>query len=205
MWSFCSSVCSSLVTAELPILALIFVRAAMPMHIGSSDLVRCTLLAGITIRPRATSLRISSSGRSSRWATNFISGVISLFLARSNWVIGDLRRAWCGRHYSSKKIAFRHLRQPALPPESAEVASRRNFLLPRTTELLSSEGRKFLTLVELPPIPAFSIREQPRVKASSGIRGRRFFRLLSVRRGNRGRRRSSPASTCRNRCAARPT
>ena len=73
--SFSSSPSMLLVTAELPMLALIFVRAAMPMHIGSSRLPRCTLLAGITIRPRATSSRINSGSSSSRLATYSISGV----------------------------------------------------------------------------------------------------------------------------------
>ncbi len=40
MWSFSSSVSTWLVTAELPMLALILVLAAMPMHIGSS---RCLM------------------------------------------------------------------------------------------------------------------------------------------------------------------
>ena len=38
-------------------LALIFVRAAMPMPMGASPFARWALLAGITIRPRATSSR----------------------------------------------------------------------------------------------------------------------------------------------------
>ena len=46
-------------TAELPMLAFTLQRAAMPMHIGSSRPARCTLFAGITIRPAATSLRTS--------------------------------------------------------------------------------------------------------------------------------------------------
>ncbi len=44
-------------------LALILQRAAMPMPIGSSRLARCTLLAGMTIRPAATSSRTSSGAR----------------------------------------------------------------------------------------------------------------------------------------------
>ena len=57
-------------------LALIFVRAAMPIAIGSRRWRRCSTFAGITIRPRATSARTVSSGRSSRVATKAISGVI---------------------------------------------------------------------------------------------------------------------------------
>jgi GNAT superfamily N-acetyltransferase len=41
----------SLVTAELPILALILQLAAMPMAIGSRLVSKCTRFAGITIRP----------------------------------------------------------------------------------------------------------------------------------------------------------
>ena len=89
MCNFSSSVASSLVTAELPMLALIFVRAAIPMAIGSRLFVRCTRLAGITMRPRPTSERMSSSGRSSRCATNFISGVIWPLLACSNCVMKE--------------------------------------------------------------------------------------------------------------------
>ncbi len=85
--SFSSSPGASLVTAELPMLALILVFEAMPMHIGSSRLVRCTLLAGMTIRPRATSSRISSTGRFSRFATYSISGVIWPPRAISIWVM----------------------------------------------------------------------------------------------------------------------
>ena len=48
---------------------------------------RCTLLAGITIRPAATSSRISSGERSSRWATNSISGVIWPARAASSCVV----------------------------------------------------------------------------------------------------------------------
>ena len=68
-------------------LALIFVQAAMPIAIGSSCFVRWTTLAGITIRPRATSARIVSSGRSSRLATKAISGVIVPARACSSWVM----------------------------------------------------------------------------------------------------------------------
>ena len=42
--SFSSSPSMSLVTAELPMLALIFVRAAMPMHIGSQPLLQVDLV-----------------------------------------------------------------------------------------------------------------------------------------------------------------
>ena len=59
MCSFSSSSSTLLVTAELPMLALILHVAAMPMPIGSSRPARCTLFAGMTIRPAATSSRIS--------------------------------------------------------------------------------------------------------------------------------------------------
>ncbi len=76
-----------LVTALLPMFALILHFAAMPMHIGSSDWAMCTLFAGMTIRPAATSSRISSTGKSSRFAQNSISGVISPARAASSWVV----------------------------------------------------------------------------------------------------------------------
>ena len=91
--SFSSSPSMLLVTAELPMLALIFVFAAMPMPIGSSRFCRCTLLAGMTIRPRATSLRTNSGSRPSRLATNSISGVTSPSRADSIWVmVHSIRR-----------------------------------------------------------------------------------------------------------------
>ena len=61
--SFSSSPSMSLVTAELPMLALILRLAAMPMPIGSSRPARCTLLAGMTIRPAATSSRIEPGSK----------------------------------------------------------------------------------------------------------------------------------------------
>src|SRR5262249_12116269 len=72
-----------------PMFALILHLLATPMPIGSSRLVRWTLFAGMTIRPRATSSRISSGARSSRRATNSISGVIWPLRAASICVIGD--------------------------------------------------------------------------------------------------------------------
>ena len=67
--SFSSSSSTLPVTAELPMFALILQADATPMAIGSSFLVRWTVFAGMTIRPRATSERISSGSRSSRTAT----------------------------------------------------------------------------------------------------------------------------------------
>ncbi len=75
-----------LVTALLPMLALILHFAAMPIAMGSSAPAAWTLLAGITMRPAATSSRINSTGRSSRLATNSISGVISPARADSSCV-----------------------------------------------------------------------------------------------------------------------
>ena len=80
-----------LVTAELPMLALIFVFAATPIPIGSSRFCKCTLLAGMTIRPRATSRRTNSGSRRSRVATNSISGVIEPFTSRFQLCHGALR------------------------------------------------------------------------------------------------------------------
>jgi len=74
-----SSPSMSLVTAELPRLALILHLVAMPMPIGSRR--RWWIFAGITSRPRATSLRISSAARPSRSATRVISSVMMPRLA----------------------------------------------------------------------------------------------------------------------------
>ena len=87
--SFASSHSVSLDRADLPILALIFVRAAMPMPIGLSPLARCTLLAGMTKRPRATSARTNSGWSCSSRATDSISGVITPARACSSWVISS--------------------------------------------------------------------------------------------------------------------
>ena len=65
-----------LVTAELPMFALILQRAAIPMPMGSSLPARCTRFAGMTNRPCATSSRILSTGSDSRRATYSISGVV---------------------------------------------------------------------------------------------------------------------------------
>ena len=73
-----------LVTAELPMFALIFTANALPMIIGSVS--GWLWLAGITARPRATSSRTSSAATPSRAAMNAISAVISPARARCNWV-----------------------------------------------------------------------------------------------------------------------
>ena len=86
MCSFSSSSSRVPVTAELPMLALILQREATPMAIGSSVLARWTLLAGMTMRPRATSARISSGSRFSRVATKRIGSVTTPARANSSWV-----------------------------------------------------------------------------------------------------------------------
>src|SRR5688572_8870939 len=86
--SFSSSSSTFPVTAELPMLALILHFEATPIAIGSSFFVRCTVLAGMTMRPRATSDRISSGSRSSRRATYCISGVMVPCRAASSCVMG---------------------------------------------------------------------------------------------------------------------
>ena len=63
------------VTAELPMLALIFTRKRRPMIMGSVS--GWLMLAGRMARPRAISSRTVSGARPSRRATNSISGVIS--------------------------------------------------------------------------------------------------------------------------------
>ena len=67
--SFSSSPSAVPVTAELPMLALILQAEATPIAIGSRRFSRWTLLAGMTMRPRATSSRTSPGSRSSRRAT----------------------------------------------------------------------------------------------------------------------------------------
>ena len=61
------------VVDELPMLALILHLDATPMHIGSR--LVWWMLAGMIMRPRATSSRISSGARRSRAATYSISSV----------------------------------------------------------------------------------------------------------------------------------
>ena len=63
-----------LVTAEFPILALIFTRKAFPMIIGSDS--GWLILAGMIARPAASSERTSSTSQFSRSATNRISSVM---------------------------------------------------------------------------------------------------------------------------------
>ena len=63
------------VTAEFPMLALIFTRKLRPMTIGSDS--GWLTLFGRMARPRAISSRTVSTGMCSRRATNSISGVIS--------------------------------------------------------------------------------------------------------------------------------
>ena len=61
------------VVAEFPMLALILQLEATPMHIGSR--LVWWMLAGMIMRPRATSDRISSPVTCSRLATYSISWV----------------------------------------------------------------------------------------------------------------------------------
>src|SRR5688572_2471656 len=81
MRSFSSSPSTSEVTAELPMFALILQEAAMPMPIGSR--LWWWMLAGMIIRPRATSERTRSGSIRSTSATRSIAGVMVP------------RRAWC--------------------------------------------------------------------------------------------------------------
>ena len=67
------------VVAELPMLALILHEDATPMHIGSRFV--WLMLAGMIMRPRATSSRTSSGVIRSRRATYSISPVIWPFRA----------------------------------------------------------------------------------------------------------------------------
>lgn len=62
-----------LVTAELPMFALIFTRNALPMIIGSDS--GWLTLVGMIARPAATSQRTSSTSHCSRKATKRTSGV----------------------------------------------------------------------------------------------------------------------------------
>src|SRR5205823_4623499 len=77
--------------------ALILQADATPMAIGSSRFFRWLTLAGMTIRPRATSDRTRSGPRSSRAATNAISGVTVPWRAASSWVMTGL--AFLRRRY----------------------------------------------------------------------------------------------------------
>ena len=62
-------------------LALILTVHAMPMPIGSRRPVRWLTLAGMTMRPRATSSRTSSGGSSSLSATRRMASVMTPRLA----------------------------------------------------------------------------------------------------------------------------
>jgi hypothetical protein len=77
--SFSSSPATLLVTALLPMFALILHFEAIPIAIGSR--LGWLTLAGMIMRPRATSSRTSSGERSSRRATYSISPVITPRLA----------------------------------------------------------------------------------------------------------------------------
>src|SRR5262249_7545125 len=96
--SFSNSSSILLVTAELPMLALILHAAATPMAIGSNRFCRWTVLAGITMRPRATSARINSGSSSSRRATKCMASVIVFARAASNWVMSKPSGKRSGRH-----------------------------------------------------------------------------------------------------------
>ena len=89
--SFSTSSSVPLDTGDAPMFALILVVLARPMHIGSRPQARCTLFAGITMRPAATSSRTISGVRwGSRWATRSISGVIAPSRACSSCVTGTV-------------------------------------------------------------------------------------------------------------------
>ena len=70
-----SSPSTWLVTALLPMFAFTLQARAMPMPIGSRFV--WFTFAGMTRRPRATSLRTTSAATRSRWATCAISSVTS--------------------------------------------------------------------------------------------------------------------------------
>jgi hypothetical protein len=90
--SFSTSSSVPLLIGEAPMLALTLVVAARPIAIGSSLNCRCTTLAGITMRPAATSSRTCSGLRcGSRSATRFISGVITPCRANSSCVTQSSR------------------------------------------------------------------------------------------------------------------
>ena len=71
--SFFSSSLTSLALGEAPMLAFTLHLEAMPMAIGSRP--GWLMLAGMIMRPRATSSITSDSGRFSRFATWAISSV----------------------------------------------------------------------------------------------------------------------------------
>ncbi|SII63576.1 Uncharacterised protein [Mycobacteroides abscessus subsp. abscessus] len=66
-WSFSTSSAIELVTAELPMFALILTRNALPMIIGSDS--GWLMFDGMIARPAATSERTSSTSHCSRIAT----------------------------------------------------------------------------------------------------------------------------------------
>ena len=77
------------VVAELPMLALILHLEATPMHIGSR--IRWLMLAGMIMRPRATSERTSSGGELLAlgdivhlFGDDALAGIMHL---RANWIV----------------------------------------------------------------------------------------------------------------------
>ena len=88
--SFSTSISVELEIGDAPMLAFTFVLLARPIAIGSSVKPRCTLFAGITMRPAAISSRTCSAVRcGSRSATRRISRVIAPSRANSSCVEGS--------------------------------------------------------------------------------------------------------------------
>ncbi len=73
--SFSTSSAMEELTAELPMLALIFTLKFLPMIIGSDS--GCLMLAGMMARPRATSSRTNTGSMFSRSAMKYISSVMT--------------------------------------------------------------------------------------------------------------------------------
>ena len=89
---FSTSSSTDEVTAELPMLALIFTRKLRPMIIGSSS--AWLMLAGMMARPRATSSRTNSGVMWAGMAAPKLSPSSSAAFARSNTALRPMFSRW---------------------------------------------------------------------------------------------------------------
>ena len=110
------------VTAELPMLALILVKNALPMIIGS--LSGWLTLFGMMARPAATSARTFSTSQCSRNATNSISRVISPRRAYAICVTRLPSLARSGLRDSPRHSSLALPRLTAERPSSSRLRSR---------------------------------------------------------------------------------
>ena len=113
-----------LLTGLAPMFALTLVLLARPMAIGSSEVARWFLFAGITMRPAATSSRTCSAVRcGSRPATRCICGVIVPRRACSSWV--EAVKPSGASHASGRALFFasRHVQSAGMKSHAVLLGS----------------------------------------------------------------------------------